>query len=119
MEYQALEKFRAQLTTQQKIFENQLKEVKERYPLVALAYSIQEAAIAELYCSIRDTRIISLLSVLTGDTALTDAAKAEEIRISECFRQLNNCLGRSKNYQEGASCFEGFSGCRKRPPKRP
>lgn len=30
MEYQALEKFRAQLTTQQKTFENQLKKVKER-----------------------------------------------------------------------------------------
>ena len=119
MEYQALEKFRAQLTTQQKVFENQLKEVRERYPLVALAYSIQEAAIAELYYSIRDTRIISLLSALTGDTMISDAAKAEGIRISECFRQLNNCLGRSEGYQEGASCFEGFSGCRKRPPKRP
>ena len=103
--YPNIEKFKAKLATEHENFERQLKEVKKKYPLVALAYALQKATLAELSLpkAIGAEAIHAVSRALTPE--LSKAATDIEVEQNERIRKRNICLGRARSYAEGAACF--------------
>lgn len=107
--YANIEKLKARLVAQRENFEKQLKEVKKRYPLVALAYGIQEATIAELSYSVsHDTIMGSIYISLTN--AQIDLKTATDLRVKlvEARRKFDRCQGRARTDAETGGCIEAY-----------
>jgi hypothetical protein len=103
--YRQIEKFKVQLASQQASLEAQLKEVKRQYPLVALAYAISEATIAEL-----SSKEMGALTVSSIYGALTKKKQfVEGTVLHERMTKLSNCLGRATTDSKTISCFEDFA----------
>lgn len=87
--YSRVEKLKTQLAAQQEDFQRQWKEVKRKYPLVALAFHMQQATMEEIsyWTRIEHTAIYSLYEAPTGGRRMT-----EEIRRRRCKKRLEECL---------------------------
>jgi len=107
-----IEKFKAKLAAQHEDLVKQLKEVKKKYPLVVLAYAVQEATIVELTTAeAKPATITDICSALTPSRAAN-----EYVRL---LSDLRHCLERSKDYEGGMACFETFHERRQHPSKGP
>ncbi len=99
-----------------KLLKAQLKEVKEKYPLVACAYQIQRALIYELSMprNIMDTSLSSLYQAVDPFTSKSMA----KIKVEQQLRlkKLKICMQRShfsdsssgQQYMAGLDCLETF-----------
>jgi len=81
--YAGIEKLRGELAARKAEFERQLKEVQKRYPLVAIAYGLQAAVIAERSssCALAYVGIAGPLHTsltLDADTATRLSAKSQK-----------------------------------------
>lgn len=77
-----IEKLKTYLKKQRKIFNQQLKEVEVKYPLVAFAFHLQEATIMELSLSktIQSTSAGSLISSINDKWVQTEDITSRVVR---------------------------------------
>lgn len=108
-----LSKFNSYLKTQQEVFKKQWVQLEKQYPIVALAFAMQEAVIAEYALSQKagDSWLTESVVSLTGSPVVSREAV---IRLQECFNGLWRDLGRSKTYEDGLGAFDRFNRCRNR-----
>lgn len=93
-------------------FSEQMEYVKKEYPLVALAFQIQEAALTQRieHQATEHIEIDRYWGSLTGqETINTNAA----IKWKFCLDKLKKELGRAKTYEEGQGAFDRHSNCLK------
>ena len=103
--YASIEKFREELAARKVEFDKQLKDVQKRYPLVAIAYGLQAAVIAEQSssCALAYVGIAGPLS-----TALTldkDTATRLEAKSQQAFADFDRCVGRATTDSEALGCI--------------
>lgn len=99
-----------------KLLKAQLKEVKEKYPLVAFAYQIQRAVIYELSMprNVMDTSMSPLYQAVELFTS--DSMAQIKVERQERLEKLKTCLQRAhtsdsssgQQYMAGLDCFETF-----------
>lgn len=110
-----IEKLRAHLAGQQEEFREQWKEVKEKYPLVALAFGMQQATIAELIHPARlEIASLSLLKALTQGRRLTwlDRVRRCKERYRECIDELMEAYApRYPPSSELLGCYLEYHSC--------
>ncbi len=99
-----LAKFNSYLKIQQETFKQQMKQVEKQYPMVALAFTMQEAAIAERPHHQLAESVISL----TGSTVISHEPA---IRYKLCLNGLFRDLARSQTYEDGLGAFNRFHQC--------
>ena len=109
-QYRHIEEFKAKLTTRRGDFEKQLEKVRKHYPLVAVALSMQEAAIAEIAYP-RRWEVLSIYSSLTKTpTPYPDPELAHRLR--ECFQSLDRSLAQSRGDEQSAAyAFGALPNC--------
>lgn len=100
--------FRKLLTKDKEKFKQQFADVKNQYPLVALAFEIQKTTIKELVLqrSITKLEISSVYEAIFEDELIDSRIKVEG---DKRWRGLITCLKRSTDYESGLSCFEEFN----------
>lgn len=111
-----IKKFAEAISKDNKLFKKQLKEVKEKYPLVMLAYRIQQAVITELSMPrfITDTEIGPLYTTI--ESVQTDSMVKIKVEGQQRLAALITCLmrahtsgsSRGEQYLAGVECFEKF-----------
>ncbi|MHC4158138.1 MAG: hypothetical protein ACYSSO_03575 [Planctomycetota bacterium] len=108
-----LAKFNSYLKTQQETFKEEFAQVKKQYPTVALAFAMQEAAIAESM-QLQKAEVGQLAESVVSLTGSTVISRELVIRLQECLKDLLRDLGRSQTYEDGLGAFDRFNQCRKR-----
>ncbi len=111
-----LQSFTKMLAKDKKLFKKQFKEVEKKYPLVILAYRIQQAVIAGLSRSryIAELGIGSIYGVL--ETSDFEAYTRAEVEQQQRLKKLKDCLRRAdtsgassgERYQAGVACFDNY-----------
>ena len=96
-----------------KLFKKQFKDVEEKYPLVVLAYRIQQAVIAELSMPryIMEMEIGSIYGAF--ETIVSERAIVEQRlrlkKLKDCLRRAHTSDSSSgQQYLAGVACFENY-----------
>jgi hypothetical protein len=115
IKYSNIEKYKKNLATKKKDFKKQLKEVEKKYPLVALAFSLQNATIAELSISRNigiDPKVEDIVTTLTGTESWdTDAIEKTGIKLNNCFRNFDRDLARSRDSSDVKGSIDKLTQC--------
>lgn len=111
-----IKEFAETISRGNEVFKKQLKEVKGKYPLVMLAYRMQQAVITELSMPrfISDTEIGSLYSTI--ESVQTDSMVKLKVENQQRLADLKTCLMRAhtsdsssgEQYLAAVDCFETF-----------
>jgi len=111
-----IQEFAETISRDSELFKKQLREVKEEYPLVMLAYRIQQAVITELSMPrfITDTEIGPLYTSV--EYVQTDSMLRQMVEQQQRLADLKQCLFRAntsasssgEQYLAGMDCFETF-----------
>ena len=113
-----LSEFSTYLKSEQAEFQRQYKAVKEQYPLVALAFEMQQASLIEVSnqeSTFGGSTAITAsepITIFTGTGLVVNREAIIELQL--CFDGLWRDLGRSKTYEEGLGAFDRFNRCRNR-----
>ncbi len=111
-----IQRIAKQLESDKKLLEAQLKEVEEKYPLVAFAYYAQCAAIYDLSTPRRigDTQLGAIYDAL--EPVSSEAFTRVQVEQAQRLEALQDCLLRShragssgQQYQAGRACFENYA----------
>ena len=128
-----IKKFAEAISKDNKLFKKQLKEVKEKYPLVMLAYRIQQAVITELSMPrfITDMEIGPLYTTIesvqsegkemfssyfsTDSMAKSKAWEQQRLAdLKTCMMRANMLDSRGEQYLAGVECLEKFAANQRR-----
>ncbi|MCP4611491.1 MAG: hypothetical protein GY845_22495 [Planctomycetes bacterium] len=107
-----LAKFNSYLKTQQNTFKQQMEQVETQYPMVALAFYMQEAAIGEHPFDYLAESVESL----TGSSVVS---KEHDIRFRLCLNGLYRGFARAQNSEDVSGTIKRFQGCLKREGEVP
>jgi hypothetical protein len=107
-----LTKFNYYLKTQQHTFKQQMDKVETQYPMVALAFYMQEAAIGEHPFHYLAESVESL----TGSSVVS---KEHDIRFRLCLNDLYRGFARAQNSEDVSGAIKRFQGCLKREDEVP
>jgi len=118
-----IEELKAELASQRKAFEEQMEKAKKEYPLVALAFSLQQATIATMAYTAEPIvaypivsyiptyakykLLLEQLHALTGEPPVIGAAI--------CFDEYIRCLHQSRRVPlEMVDCQDKYQKCLRR-----
>ena len=95
------------LKREKRTLADQLKRAKKEYPILALAYEIQQVTIGELLGtrSLDSTHMGPLYEAVSGPNAPHTEDSVERERKLE---RLLKCLGRASTYASGLDCFDKY-----------
>jgi hypothetical protein len=101
------EKFIAMLAREKVSLEDQLEKAVRDYPVLVLAYRIQEVVIGDLLDALatEDFRTSGFYEALNSDSASIDRLKAE---FSVKLKKLKICVARAEDVDAGLDCFDAF-----------
>ena len=107
--YASIEKFREELAARKVEFDKQLKEVQKRYPLVAIAYGLQAAVIAEQTSSCALTIAGIAGPLYTSLTLDKDTVTELRKKSQDAFADFDRCIGRAKTGSEAGDCINALT----------
>ncbi|MEE9442719.1 MAG: hypothetical protein V3V99_08635 [candidate division Zixibacteria bacterium] len=96
------------LMSRQAEFTKQMQEVEKQYPLVALAYKMQEAIIVQRTEAIEHTELDYYRSSLTGQNVVITE---HSIQMKICLDKLKTGLMRAETDGDISNAFNSFGGC--------
>jgi len=105
MRYAGIEKLRGELATRKVEFERQLKEVQKRYPLVAIAYGLQAAVIAERSSSCALAYVGIAGPLYTSLTLDEDTATRLSVKSKKAWDDFDRACGRATTDSEALDCI--------------